>query len=263
VVRTRRPAASRLCGRAHHPDSSGTADHVGRHRPRRHRGAASAGARGTQGARGGGCGATDLGDRLDQQYAADELFELLERYEEAISPAARFRVRNRRRVRRSQQPSRNGRSVGPFRSTSTGQGLGRPARCLGTWNRASEGAVRRPPTRMVEARGVGPRLTRSSGIWIPRLYRGRVLVTMGAPGHRCARCSLHDAPALVRGSSDVLVRRPTSQGWRGCGRKVQVMTGRVIRIERDVVERPESDLRGALVARRAHRPAVIRSQTMR
>ena len=27
--------------------------------------------------------------------------------------------------------------------------------------------------------GVGPRLTRSSGIWIPRLYRGRVLVTMG------------------------------------------------------------------------------------
>ena len=32
---------------------------------------------------------------------------------------------------------------------------------------------------MVEARGVGPRLTRSSGIWIPRLYRGRVLVTMG------------------------------------------------------------------------------------
>jgi hypothetical protein len=32
---------------------------------------------------------------------------------------------------------------------------------------------------MVGARGVGPRLTRSSGIWIPRLYRGRVLVTMG------------------------------------------------------------------------------------
>jgi hypothetical protein len=26
---------------------------------------------------------------------------------------------------------------------------------------------------------VEPRLTRSSGIWIPRLYRGRVLVTMG------------------------------------------------------------------------------------
>jgi hypothetical protein len=32
---------------------------------------------------------------------------------------------------------------------------------------------------MVGARGVGPRLTRSSGIWIPRLYRGRVFVTMG------------------------------------------------------------------------------------
>ncbi len=32
---------------------------------------------------------------------------------------------------------------------------------------------------MVGARGVRPRLTRSSGIWIPRLYRGRVLVTMG------------------------------------------------------------------------------------
>jgi len=32
---------------------------------------------------------------------------------------------------------------------------------------------------MVGARGVGPRLTRSSGIWIPRLHRGRVLVTMG------------------------------------------------------------------------------------
>jgi hypothetical protein len=32
---------------------------------------------------------------------------------------------------------------------------------------------------MVGANGVGPRLTRSSGIWIPRLYRGRVLVTMG------------------------------------------------------------------------------------
>ena len=34
-------------------------------------------------------------------------------------------------------------------------------------------------TRMVGARGVGPRLTRSSGIWIQRLYRGRILVTMG------------------------------------------------------------------------------------
>jgi hypothetical protein len=32
---------------------------------------------------------------------------------------------------------------------------------------------------MVGARGVGPRLTRSSGIWIPRLHRGRVLVAMG------------------------------------------------------------------------------------
>ena len=32
---------------------------------------------------------------------------------------------------------------------------------------------------LVGARGVEPRLTRSSGIWIPRLYRGRVLVTMG------------------------------------------------------------------------------------
>jgi hypothetical protein len=32
---------------------------------------------------------------------------------------------------------------------------------------------------MVGARGVAPRLTRSSGIWIPRVYRGRVLVTMG------------------------------------------------------------------------------------
>ena len=32
---------------------------------------------------------------------------------------------------------------------------------------------------MVGARGVGPRLTRSSGIWIPRLSRGRVFVTMG------------------------------------------------------------------------------------
>ena len=32
---------------------------------------------------------------------------------------------------------------------------------------------------LVGARGVGPRLTGSSGIWIPRLYRGRVLVTMG------------------------------------------------------------------------------------
>jgi len=29
---------------------------------------------------------------------------------------------------------------------------------------------------MVGARGVGPRLTRSSGIWIPCLYRGRILV---------------------------------------------------------------------------------------
>jgi hypothetical protein len=29
------------------------------------------------------------------------------------------------------------------------------------------------------ATGVGPRLTRASGIWIRRLYRGRVLVTMG------------------------------------------------------------------------------------
>ena len=35
------------------------------------------------------------------------------------------------------------------------------------------------PTRMVGARGVRPRLTRSSGIWIPRLYCGSVLVTMG------------------------------------------------------------------------------------
>ena len=32
---------------------------------------------------------------------------------------------------------------------------------------------------MVGANGVGPRVTRSSGIWISRLYRGRVLVTMG------------------------------------------------------------------------------------
>jgi hypothetical protein len=32
---------------------------------------------------------------------------------------------------------------------------------------------------MVGARGVAPWVTRSSGIWIPRLYRGRVLVTMG------------------------------------------------------------------------------------
>jgi hypothetical protein len=32
---------------------------------------------------------------------------------------------------------------------------------------------------MVGARGVEPRLTRSSGIWVPRLCRGRVLVTMG------------------------------------------------------------------------------------
>lgn len=32
---------------------------------------------------------------------------------------------------------------------------------------------------MVGARGIAPRVTRSSGIWIPRLYRGRVLVTMG------------------------------------------------------------------------------------
>jgi DNA invertase Pin-like site-specific DNA recombinase len=32
---------------------------------------------------------------------------------------------------------------------------------------------------MVGARGVAPRVTRSSGIWIPRLHRGRVLVTMG------------------------------------------------------------------------------------
>ena len=32
---------------------------------------------------------------------------------------------------------------------------------------------------MVGARGVEASLTRSSGIWIPRLYRGRVLVTMG------------------------------------------------------------------------------------
>ena len=32
---------------------------------------------------------------------------------------------------------------------------------------------------MVGARGFDSRLTRSSGIWIPRLYRGRVLVTMG------------------------------------------------------------------------------------
>jgi hypothetical protein len=32
---------------------------------------------------------------------------------------------------------------------------------------------------MVGARGVGPRLTRSSGIWIPCLYRGRILVIMG------------------------------------------------------------------------------------
>jgi len=29
------------------------------------------------------------------------------------------------------------------------------------------------------ARGVKPRLTRSSGIWVPRLHRGRVFVTMG------------------------------------------------------------------------------------
>jgi hypothetical protein len=32
---------------------------------------------------------------------------------------------------------------------------------------------------LVGARGVGPRLTRSSGIWIPCLYRGRILVIMG------------------------------------------------------------------------------------
>ena len=32
---------------------------------------------------------------------------------------------------------------------------------------------------LVGARGVEPQVTRSSGIWIPRLHRGRVLVTMG------------------------------------------------------------------------------------
>jgi len=36
---------------------------------------------------------------------------------------------------------------------------------------------------MVGARGVRPRPTRSSGIWIPRLYRGRVFVTMGGARH--------------------------------------------------------------------------------
>ena len=44
---------------------------------------------------------------------------------------------------------------------------------------------------MVGARGVGPRLTRSSGIWIPRLHRGRVLVTMG--GARPPRRSVRSA----------------------------------------------------------------------
>jgi hypothetical protein len=32
---------------------------------------------------------------------------------------------------------------------------------------------------LIGAKGIAPRVTRSSGIWIPRVYRGRVLVTMG------------------------------------------------------------------------------------
>ena len=55
-VATLRPrASSRFAGTAHY---------VGRNRSRRYRGAASASAGGPQSARGGGCGATDLGDRL-------------------------------------------------------------------------------------------------------------------------------------------------------------------------------------------------------